>query len=298
MRQHSRALTALLVTSALCAPTLAGAATTAPKFVDMVDDHGVDLTTGVAFVSFEEGGIGSGPGRVSMQRIWAEGFWTDNWTGGLYPFTDANNVTKMYVQYAGISDTFSGSGTTWTSDNGEGSTLVINPDSTWTYTARDGTQIKFDSTGVSMGASGFDAQSCPGAGSNQCHVPILIVQPNGLKFTLSWETQLYCQPPSAPCYVKRLSSVMSSAGYELTASYNPSSPIGQPGWWSRTSVTFTNTANPPSPTPTITYVNPNGGANTLDITDPAGRTWELKTTAIPHALVSIQRPGSTSPNIT
>jgi hypothetical protein len=33
-------------------------------------------------MSVQEGGIGSGPGRVAMQRIYAEGAgWTDNWTG-------------------------------------------------------------------------------------------------------------------------------------------------------------------------------------------------------------------------
>src|SRR5437588_718615 len=118
---------ALLATTALCLPAQAIAETPAPKFVDTIDDHGVDLVTDLPFLSIEEGGIGSGPGRISMQRIWAEGAgFVDNWTGGLYAVT-SGGVTKMYVQFAGISDTFSGSGTTWTSDKAEGATLTVDP---------------------------------------------------------------------------------------------------------------------------------------------------------------------------
>src|SRR5438270_11797956 len=98
---------ALLASTALCYPSVAAAETPAPKFIDTIDDHGVDLASGLPFLSIEEGGIGSGPGRVSMQRIWAEGAgWVDNWSGRLYPVTSAG-VTKMYVQFHGISATFS-----------------------------------------------------------------------------------------------------------------------------------------------------------------------------------------------
>src|ERR1051325_7034880 len=103
---HRSIAIALLATSALPSSALAQSAP-APRFVE-VDDHGVDLVTGLPFVSMEEGGIGAGPGRVAMQRIWAEGAgWVDNWSGGLYPVTSGGS-TKMYVQFNGISETFSG----------------------------------------------------------------------------------------------------------------------------------------------------------------------------------------------
>jgi hypothetical protein len=51
---------ALLATSALITPSLAQAATPAPKFLDTIDDHGVDLVNGLPILAMEEGGIGSG----------------------------------------------------------------------------------------------------------------------------------------------------------------------------------------------------------------------------------------------
>lgn len=109
-RPSGAATLRLLATTALCLPSIAIAGP-APAFVDIVDDHGVNLSTGMPSFSMEEGGIGSGPGRVALHRIYVENEgWTDNWSGGAYPITDANNVTKMYVQFGGYSDSFSGSG--------------------------------------------------------------------------------------------------------------------------------------------------------------------------------------------
>jgi len=84
MANYRRISLALLATSALIAPSIAEAATPAPKFIDVIDDHGVDLVTTLPFFMIEEGGIGTGRGRVAVQRIWSEGAgWADNWTGGL-----------------------------------------------------------------------------------------------------------------------------------------------------------------------------------------------------------------------
>src|SRR5437870_4653626 len=96
---RAAAACALLATTSLTLPTVARAETPAPKFVDTIDDHGVDLVSGLPFLQIEEGGIGSGPGRVSMQRIWSEGAgFLDNWSGGIYRVT-MNGSTKMYVEF-------------------------------------------------------------------------------------------------------------------------------------------------------------------------------------------------------
>lgn len=101
---------ALLGTTALASPSLAQTSP-APRFASP-DANNVDLTTGLVWLSMEEGGIGSGDGRVSMQRFWAEGAgFVDNWSGGLYKVT-SGGTTKAYVRVAGISDTFTGSGST------------------------------------------------------------------------------------------------------------------------------------------------------------------------------------------
>jgi YD repeat-containing protein len=67
-----------------------------------------------------------------------------------------------------------------------------------------------------------------------------------------------------------------------------------PLWYRRTSVTFNNSANPPSPVPTITYANPT--SLEVDVTDPGSRTWKFFTDASSR-LTGIQRPGSSSNNV-
>ncbi len=288
--------TALLASTALIAPSLAHAATPAPKFTT-IDDHGVDLVTGLPFFILEEGGIGSGPGRVAMQRIWAEGAgWQTNWTGGLFRVT-SGGVTKIYIQFAGISDTFSGSGTTWTSDKADGATLTVDGTGYYNYTANDGTKVKFD----------YDSRenteyACPGADPAKCQVPLSITRPNGLKFDLFWVYKDMCvNRPGEPCYKimswGRLDHVTSSAGYRLSITYLANGIPNTPppaGWFTFSTVTFTNSANPPSPVPTITYTYPVSG--TTNVTDPAGRTWVFTDTT--SGLTGIRRPGSATDNVT
>jgi RHS repeat-associated protein len=287
---RAAAACALLATTSLCLPSIARAAVPAPKFVDTVDDHGVDLASGLPLFQLEEGGIGSGPGRVSVQRIWSEGAgWADNWSGGFFSVGG-----KGYVQIAGISDTFTWTGSVWTSDKGDGGTL----DATAThYTSRDGTQITFSSTSVDFG------NGCPGGDPDSCKEPLSITSPSGLKFTLQWTRVLLCEDlPGEPCAIThryhRLTSVTSSAGYKVTFAYvtdNKGTGIEPPPeWFERASATFTNTANPPSPLPAITYAYPN--STTVTATDPGGRTWTFTTDASGR-LIGVERPGSASNNI-
>jgi hypothetical protein len=154
---------ALLATTALIAPSAVWAVTPAPKFIDVINDHGVDLVTTLPFFTMEEGGIGSGRGRVAVQRIWSEGAgWTDNWTGGLYPVT-TGGTTQMYVQFAGISETFSGSGTSWTTTKRDGATLTVDANGFFIYTAQDGTQVKFDTVKNEDSFHTNISTNCPGA---------------------------------------------------------------------------------------------------------------------------------------
>jgi hypothetical protein len=207
---------ALFASTSLSLPSLASAATPGPKFLDVVDDHGVDLATGLPFLAIEEGGLGSGPARVAMQRVYAEGAgFVDNWSGGLYNVT-ANGVTKKYVQFAGISDTFSGSGTSWTSDKADGATLTANADGTYTYIAGDGTSVLFDA--LANGIVANQSFNCPGADASTCQAPISITRPNGLKFDFGWETTFVCVGGSC-FYYKRLQTVESSAAFQLSISY-------------------------------------------------------------------------------
>lgn len=212
---------ALLGTSALASPALAQVAP-APKFTSP-DQNNVDLSTGLVWYGMEEGGIGSGAGRVAMQRIWSEGAgWLDNWSGGLYQVT-SGGVTKAYVQFGGISDTFSGSGTTWTADKANGATLTVDGSTGYYYyTSSDGVKIAFfQEYNSGPGGVTFDVDNCPGADPATCQVPLTITRPDGLKFTISWHADHICiSQPGEPCYERdiygRLGSVTSSAGYSLT----------------------------------------------------------------------------------
>jgi RHS repeat-associated protein len=285
----------LLASSALIIPAQALAQSTPPKFISP-DDHGVDLTSGLPFFQFEEGGIGSGKGRVAMQRIWAAGAgMVDNWTGGLYPVT--SGTTKMYVRIGGISDTFSGSGSSWTADKADGATLTVQGDGTWLYTSRDGTKIVFVATADDDTIRADYSDSCPGADPGTCQYPLSITQPDGMKFTLTWGNIAHCVPFGGdPCgiiqHFHRFKTATSSAGYSLTVNY--ASGLFGDDWFRRTSVTFNNSANPPSPVPTISYSNPD--AATVNITDPGGNVWRISTLGGP--LAGIRRPGSATDNIT
>ncbi|MEJ7777003.1 MAG: RHS repeat-associated core domain-containing protein [Sphingomicrobium sp.] len=285
---------ALLATTALCFPSLAQAAEPAPKFT-AVDQNGVDLTRGLVQLSIDEGGIGSGEGAVRMQRIYAQGAgFLDNWSGGLFKVT-SGGVTKIYVQIAGISDTFSGSGSTWTSDKADGATLIIDAQGFYEYTARDGTKIRFqnewgDNTAV----------SCPGADASSCRVPLSITRPNGLRFVLEWEMGRLCDEgiPGEPGCInlrtfQRLNKVNSSAGYWLNITYASTDPASS-DWFRRTSVSFGNTASTVSPAPSIGYAVPAAGV--IEVTDPAGRKWRFTTDASGR-LTGVRRPGSTADNV-
>lgn len=292
MRTQALILGALLASTALASPALAQ--TAAPRFVE-VDGHGVDLTSGLPSFAMTEGSIGSGEGAVAMERYWAQGAgWTDNWSGGLYQ-TTINGATKTVVLLGSISDIFTQSGSTYTSDNASGTTLVQNSPGSYTYTARDGTRIEFSQqteTGL--------IRNCPG-GSGICNLPSSLTRPNGLTYAIAWSTDSICVWFQGECVVerfyKRLWSVTSSAGYKLTVAY-ASNNIGEgpqpnPAWLERTTVTFTNTASAPSPLPTVTYSYPSTGVT--DVTDIGGRTWRLTTSS--NRLTGIRRPGSASNNI-
>lgn len=285
---------ALLTTTCLSFPIPAKAETPAPRFL-AVDANGVDLTSGLVQLEVDEGGIGSGDGAVRMKRIWAQGAgWLDNWSGGLYQVT-SGGVTKTYVQIAGISDTFSGSGSTWTADKADGATLVLDAQGYYEYVARDGTRIRFQNAWY-----GNTAISCPGADPESCRVPLSIAGPSGLRFTLEWTMDHLCDrgiPGEPGCLnlrtFQRLNRVTSLAGYRLNIAYASADPASA-DWFRRTSVAFGNLANAPSPTPSISYSSPAAGVT--EVTDPAGRTWRF-TTDTGNRITGVRRPGSTSDNV-
>lgn len=287
----------LLTSTALTGAALAQSAP-APLFSSN-DDNGVDWLSGLASFNLTEGYIGSGPGTVSMDRIWAQkAGWTDNWVGGLFRRTESGQE-YYYVQFQGISEKFdyaTGNGP-FTNTKENGGTLVKTGGTSnkFLYTTANGTVIEFDPTGSTPNPSPTTSMSCPGATAGTCAIPIQITQPNGLKFYLDWteDTSL------GPDYF-RLFTVRSSAGYRLEAEYASGSitsgGVLNPLWFRRTKIKFVNLAISSTVQSEINYTY-DDGARTVDVSDPGGRVWRF-TMDNSNRLTAIRRPGNTANNVT
>lgn len=274
------------------------AQTTPPLHVD-VDENGVDLVSGNYVTSLTEGAIGSGEGKVAFTRTRGNsGGWFDDWTGGL-AFRTSGGVTIAYVIRGPAADAFSVSGSTYTSIQGSGATLVATGTG-YTYTAADGTKTEFTSRGVGKLSGGYPVQgyACSAYGDLSCSIPTSITKPNGMKFTINYTWVQKCTSGAGPTCTAgisfyRLASVTSSAGYGFNVSYQTDSPgnfsAPQSSWYYRASVAFSNANQAPASPPTITYLNP--AQSFGDFTDPAGRTWHFTGSGI---LTGIQRPGAAS----
>lgn len=194
---HNRKLlcAALLGSTAICAPALAQTPTAPPPPYYNVDANGVDLVTGLFNYSITEGSIGSGPGAISLQRIWAGAAGqVNNWGGGVGPSPAGG--TALYVQLGALSDTFSVSGTTYTSLKGDGSTLVTAPGG-YTYTAGDGTVVQYSK----LSPNGYQTQgtACSTTAVGACAIPMSVIKPDGTIFTLTWDYAEKCQGPVGSC---------------------------------------------------------------------------------------------------
>ena len=292
------ALAAMLASTVLAGPAWAQIASAPPPRFSNVDENGVDLTTGLVSFSLTEGSIGSGPGAISFQRIWAEDAgWTDNWTGGLYG-TTINGQAVTVVQIAGISETFTESGGIYTNQKANGGTLTISG-AIATYTASEGTQIKF-----ATGNLDIPGLHCPGVVAGVCWVPDQIIQPNGVKYSFAHEESEHClrYQPGEGCVNSRIyyrvSSITSSAGYSVSFDYQTNdagtgtAPVA--GWRTTSGMSFRNNVTPVTPPVASSHSYPSSGV--MDVTDIGGRTWKL-TTDVNGRLSGIRRPGSASDNI-
>lgn len=281
---------ALLTCTALTAPAMAQSAPP-PRF-NQLDANGVDVVTGDFFFSLTEGLIGSGAGELSLVRNWAgPAGWTDNWSGTLYL-----RGSDWVVEFGRFSDTFTLSGSTYTSTKANGATLVSISEG-YLYTASDGTQITFKlrpSTSLLL----FTGPACQRSGNGECAIPVSIQRPNGMTYALTWDQVERCferfgQACTSGGTFVRLKSVANSANYSLTLNYATDTPgSGAPvsGWYDRTSAAFTNLDSAPSTLPTVTYST---ASNVTDVTDIGGRTWRF-TLDSNGRLAGIRRPGASA----
>jgi RHS repeat-associated protein len=299
LNRSAGALIALLATTAIISPAHAQIASSPPPKFSNIDENGVDLTTGLVSFSLAEGSVGSGPGAMSFQRIWAQDAgWVDNWTGGMYTAT-INGQTVTVVQIAGISETFTQSGGVYTNQKANGGTLTVTG-GIGTYTATDGTRIIFADSG--WGGLAFN---CPGAAADSCWMSQQLLLPNGLKYDFSFESSEHCRlyDKFGDCinirFYNRISSITSSAGYTLAINYQTnnagtgSTPAA--GWMTRSGVSFATNVPTYTQTGSASYSYPSSGV--MDVTDMGGRVWRL-TANTAGRITGIRRPGAASDTTT
>ena len=289
---------ALLASTCLTAP--AAAQTVNPRF-SQIDANGVDLVTGQFNFSVTEGAIGSGEGALTLSRIVSGSNASSEWTGLLYKRT-SGGTTLMYVEFGPIAETFTISGSTYTSTLANGGTLVDLGGGQYRYTATDGTQIVYDSDYEDSPVTYvMSAPQCQVANAGLCAIPLSVTRPNGMTFTLNWDIHSHCDGYDAelncinPQAFFRFDGVSSSGNYSFSMTYqtdspgNYSSPV--PDWYKRTGAIFTNLASAPSPLPTSSYAYPSAGV--YELTDIGGRTWRVTS----GSTLAIRRPGSGSDDI-
>lgn len=291
-------LSAVMASTAL--PAAALAQTAPPPRFEQVDSNGVDLVSGRFVFGMTEGSIGTGDGAVSLHRGERNDYGrTDQWSGVLYERTEAG-TTLIHVQFGTTSDTFTISGSTYTSTKANGATLTGGAGG-YVYTSADGTSVNFATAGPELGYLWVGA-GCSLGNPGTCALPMSITRPNGTAFSLNWDILERCHQydwelnclNSAAYY--RFDGVSSGTGYSFSFNYLTDNPLNQgapqTNWYKRTGATFTNTVTAPPTNPTVTYSAVTGGE---EVTDTGGRTWRI--TYGSGNITGIRRPGSGSDDI-
>jgi RHS repeat-associated protein len=272
----------LLVGTALCGlivATSAHAQSRDPAVFSNVDDNGVDLALGTFEAGATHISIGEGEGMLSFGFSTAKGVWGANsYTGGIEV---TGSDVKVY--FGGDAEKFTLSGSTYTSQQREGSSLTLSA-GVYTYTRDDGTVILFEQS------------KWPVAGTQNA-LPTQITQPNGLRLNIFYKTV-----GSAA----RIQSVTNNRGYQLKYNYGTATSVIVSG------VTAINNAvdycDPNAdtcggftqswPTTSVTTSSAStAGANVYTITDALNRTSRFTVNAATQ-VSGIKRPSAASDNVT
>jgi RHS repeat-associated protein len=306
---------------ALCLTTILASGLAAPAFAQDAPPHqntdanGVDLVTGGYKFTMTEGEIGSGVGKLEMIRYRNAPGPGDNWTGLLNKQT-LGGVTHAWITFGDISEAFTYASGVYTSDKGDGATLVENTTALqFTFTAADGTKVVYKSptliSGVPLTAV-VDNAGMPFGGtchveiSIACGVPVSVKRPNQLEATLTWTTPSYCAEPDEEGVVHcnviyRLQDIRNSAGYAIKIKYKSDSPPFR--WYGRDTLRLMDLSkvycdpaamncDSVAGTP-VSYTLPSGGVD--QVTDWRGGTWRFSTAGGSYA---VRRPGSSTDDIT
>jgi len=276
-----------------------------------IDERGVNLTNGGVEISDPQLSIGTSNNGLTHTRYWPG---NNGWRHGYMLSIIVNSATQRTVTIGQSSTKFTLSGGVYVSDKADGATLAQDPSpaTTWTYTAPDGTSIKFSP--VAYGPSGVGSASYYGSVN---YVGWIITEPNGLKTTLHHKVQSYDRVQGGITFtflVVRLQSVVTSTGFQLKYSYanNTLTEATVDDWVRITNVMAINNAvdycepqmadsctGLTQTWPSVSYSNATSGANIIEsVTDPVGRV-EKYVTETPGVgttakMLGIRRPSSPS----
>ncbi|MDE2404406.1 MAG: RHS repeat-associated core domain-containing protein [Sphingomonadales bacterium] len=270
-----------------------------------MDENSVNAANGHITVSTPGISIGaSGSSQLAYNQTYTGSAWTNSYNISLQMTLSGTSAT---VTIGTSSDTFSVSGTTFTSHNGTSLAAVTGG---YLYTMRDGTQINFTNTQFPLN-SGY----IYGGGLVQA-VPTSMVLPTGEQITFTYKQQVSTiSIPLGGTFTYtylRLQSVNSTAGFQLKFAYAGSSVIGSDATaYNRvTGVQAINNAadycDPAADNcagltqswPSLGFAYAASGTNTvMTVTDPAGAgtVFTLDSTSRP---ISVKRPAATSDTLT
>jgi RHS repeat-associated protein len=269
-----------------------------------IDENGVDVLRGT--ISASQTGVtigGGGQHGLAYSREINSMAWRDSFAATLNASGGSAAVTIN-----GVSDTFTLSGSTYVSTEGNGATLV-NASGIYTYTNRDGVVARFEDN------SGYFYsfyQSSLGRVSD-------ITYPDGTKVNYTYKVGVRCGPgwengtcPTAVKNVARLQSVTNSNGYQLKFSYAYNDAeidvANYSSWATVASVKAINNGveycDPSADSCALTGNWPGatygkavaGSITTYTATDAANRTTTYTVDSV-GGLKGMKRPGASSDNV-
>ena len=303
---RSLRLAALLSTSVIAGMSFAQSAQaqTAPAAPvrSSIDGNGVDLFDGTLSVDAPSISLGDNENGISYHR-WNRG---SGWTDSSMAFMNLSG-SIMTVAIGEASDSFTVSGSTYTSTEGNGSTLTYNSTTLiYTYTRNDGTVARFNKTRLNEWVP---------YGNNG--LVLDITNPKGESLSFSYGSVQYCAAwkPSSGSDIclrttnaYRMNAITSSYGYRLTPSYDAyeyfydiDSPSIQPDfvlWSTPTSMGGLNLAS----SATTVLVSQsfgdtvNAGVTSYVVTDQLSRQAKYRMSGA--QIVGITRPGASTEDVT
>jgi RHS repeat-associated protein len=254
-----------------------------------VDDNGVNLATGKVILTDPAVSIGGAGSGLSHSRTLLDGGWRHE-----YLITAKLNAGVMTVSFRGRSYTFTVSGSTYTSNDGSGATLVPTANG-YTFTNPDGDIVGFTNyIGASVTAYATS-----------------VAYASGERLTLTYKNYTTFTPFFNIMWM-RLQSVQSTQGYMLKYEYqNNGLPTSDPtGWTALKTVRAINStvdycdpaadscASLSQAWPALSYARVVVGSNTQEsVTDLGGQTTQF-TFDGSSRIIGVKSPARASDNIT